>query len=94
MAARITQQVVEMQSQLKHKDEELLKHKEEGFFHFLLILDQGIRCCSFGGFNYRGLAHCNLVVLCLFINSNPAGGGVTSQSRKNKKPQQSVGQQS
>lgn len=32
MAARITQQVVDMQSQLKHKDEELLKHKEEGFF--------------------------------------------------------------
>jgi len=31
MAARITQQVVDMQSQLKHKDEELLKHKEEGF---------------------------------------------------------------
>ena len=30
MAARITQQVVDMQSQLKNKDEELIKHKEEG----------------------------------------------------------------
>ena len=30
MAARITQQVVDMQSQLKNKDEELVKHKEEG----------------------------------------------------------------
>jgi len=33
MAARITQQVVDMQSQLKYKDEELVKHKEEGLSH-------------------------------------------------------------
>lgn len=32
MAARITQEVVDMRNQLKCKDEELLKHKEEGLF--------------------------------------------------------------
>lgn len=46
MAARITQQVVDMQSQLKYKDEELVKHKEEGLSQSSIRLDQGIRCCS------------------------------------------------
>ena len=50
MAARITQQVVDMQSQLKYKDEELVKHKEEGLSHSSLRVVQGIRCCSIGGF--------------------------------------------
>lgn len=45
MAARITQQVVGMQSQLKYKDEELLKHKEEGLSYSSQRFDQGKRCC-------------------------------------------------
>ena len=50
MAVRITQQVVEMQSQLKYKDEELVKHKEEGLSHSSVRVVRGIRSCSFGGF--------------------------------------------
>lgn len=50
MAARITQQVVDMQSQLKYKDEELVKHKEQGLSHSSLRVVQRIRCCSFHGF--------------------------------------------
>lgn len=34
MAARITQEVVNVRSQLKAKDEELLHSKEEGLFHY------------------------------------------------------------
>lgn len=33
MAARITQEVVNIRSHLKAKDEELLHSKEEGLFH-------------------------------------------------------------
>lgn len=35
MAARITQEVVNIRNQLKAKDEELLHSKEEGLFHYL-----------------------------------------------------------
>lgn len=40
MAARITQEVMDMRGQLKCKDEELLKHKEEGWFipHQVMVL--------------------------------------------------------
>lgn len=34
MAARITQEVVNIRNQLKAKDEELLHSKEEGLFHY------------------------------------------------------------
>lgn len=34
MAARITQDVVNIRNQLKAKDEELLHSKEEGLFHY------------------------------------------------------------
>ena len=94
MAARITQQVVEMQSQLKYKDEELVKHKEEGLSHSLLRFDQRITCCSFGGFIFPRPGVLSFCCFMSIVDSDPARGRVAGQSRTNQKSQQSIRQQS